>query len=214
MPSLFVSHGAPSLALDVERGRDLAALGRVLPRPSAILVVSAHWERTPVAVGATVERPLICDFSGFGRELLSFEYGAPVAQALGEDVAGRLDAERAPERGWDHGVWVPLAHLVPGADVPVVQVSLPSRLPAERVVDLGRRLAPLRNDGVLILGSGGLVHNLGRLDWSERSRPPTWALEFEDWARGVLAAGDLDALTAFRSKAPALELAHPTLEHR
>jgi 4,5-DOPA dioxygenase extradiol len=219
VPALFVSHGAPDLALDRVKGADFVRLGAALPRPRAIVVVSAHWERSPAAIGTTTPRALMHDYGGFARELRDVTYHAPVAS----DVAGRVadllaqrgapSLERDPARPWDHGVWVPLVHMFPNADVPVVQLSLPSRASGAELVALGRALAPLAHEGVLVLGSGGLVHNLRALDWSGAAPPPSWATEFEAWTRATLAAGDMDALADFRRRAPDLSLAHPSLEH-
>ncbi|MEM9800000.1 MAG: class III extradiol ring-cleavage dioxygenase [Planctomycetota bacterium] len=216
----FVSHGAPSLALDRTRGADLARWGAELERPDAIVVVSAHWERTPLSIGTTTERPLLHDYRGFDPELGDLTYDAPAAA----DVANRIERalsdqlghgaiERIEGRRWDHGVWVPLVHLAPTRDVPVVQISLASATAPGELLRLGRRLHEIVGERVLLLGSGGIVHNLGALDWSESSDPPAWALDFESWSRGVLERGDWDALADFGSKAPALDRAHPTLEH-
>jgi 4,5-DOPA dioxygenase extradiol len=209
----FVSHGAPTLATDAEKGADLARWAAGLGRPTAVLVVSAHWERTPVVVGTSHRRELLYDFSGFPAELYELEYPAPGAGALADDVARRIGAERSDLRPWDHGVWVPLLHMYPAADVPVLQVSLPSRSSARELFDVGARLAPLAGEGVLVLASGGMVHNLGELDWTDRADPPGWALAFESWTRDALSRWDVDLLLDFRAKAPDVERAHPTLEH-
>ncbi len=219
MPVAFVGHGAPLLALDPVKGKQLRAWGEAMAtrvgKPRAIVVISAHWEATPLTIGATSPLPLIYDFYGFPRPLYQLEYASPGAPELAERIAGLLDAPvgRAPERGLDHGVWVPLLHLAPQADVPVLQISLPSRLGAASLIELGRTLAPLRDEGVLLLGSGNVVHNLRKVDPSERQATPSWASEFDAWTAEVLAAGDLDALTNYRERAPALRMAHPTEEH-
>jgi 4,5-DOPA dioxygenase extradiol len=213
MPVVFVSHGAPSLALDFERGRPLGQLGQSLPRPQAILVISAHWQRTPFGLGTTRLRALLHDFSGFDPALERVSYPAPPAPALAETVRELIGAELYPERPWDHGVWVPLLHMYPAADIPVLQLSLASQLAPAELVAAGRRLAPLRQQGVLILASGGLVHNLGQLDWTERSGPAGWALEFEAWLCARLEAFDLESLCDYRRVAPAAGLAHPSAEH-
>ena len=212
-PSAFVSHGAPTLALDRAAGAEFAAFARSFAQPRAILVISAHWERTPVTVGTPAGGPLIHDYSGFPPELNRLRYPAPGAPELADLLVSQLHAQSAPDRRWDHGVWVPLLHMFPAADVPLVQISLPSHLPGSELVALGRALAPLRDEGVMILGSGGMVHNLGALDWSGSAPPPPWALEFEAWARAALSAGDFAQLADFRAAAPALQRAHPTLEH-
>ncbi|MEM1450445.1 MAG: class III extradiol ring-cleavage dioxygenase [Planctomycetota bacterium] len=216
----FVSHGAPNLALDRERGADLARWGTEIERPDAIVVVSAHWERTPLSIGTATERPLLHDYGGFAPELRDVTYDAPVAADVADHIerglAGRLGhgaIERVHERPWDHGVWVPLVHLAPDRDVPVVQVSLASGTSPDELLLLGRRLREILGERVLLLGSGGIVHNLGALDWSDSGEPAAWAVDFESWARDALDRGDHDALVDFRRKAPALERAHPTLEH-
>ncbi len=213
IPVAFVSHGAPPLALDLERGAELGRWAGSMPQPSAILVVSAHWEATPAAVGTTRTRDLIYDFGGFPRELYTLQYAAPGAPQVVERVAGLSAAERRDERGWDHGVWVPLLHMFPGADVPVAQLSLPSQQSPRELFELGRRLAPLRAEGVLLLASGGSVHNLSRLDWSGAAPPEDWALGFETWLRERLTEGDTEALLAYERAAPHVDLAHPTREH-
>ena len=213
-PVLFVSHGAPTLALDRVRGADFRRLGASLGRPSAVLVVSAHWEQAPPSLGTTSARELLYDFGGFPDELRRIRYPAPPAAALAEDLVRRLpELARVETRGHDHGVWVPLLHMFPAADVPVLQLSLPSRWDPARTLALGRALAPLRNEGVVVLGSGGMVHNLGALDWRDRSPPPQWALDFEGHVRAALETGDADSVVEFRDRAPAARLAHPTDEH-
>ena len=163
-------------------------------------------------------RPLWHDYGGFAPELRRVRYDAPGASDLARRVEGLLaptpgGVVRAPERPWDHGVWVPLVHLVPDARVPLLQVSLPSGLSPAKLIEVGKRIAPLRHEGVLIVGSGGAVHNLGALDWSGSAAPPRWALEFEGWLREHTARFDLDALGAVHDRAPALRRAHPTEEH-
>jgi 4,5-DOPA dioxygenase extradiol len=216
MPVGFLAHGAPTLALDEARGEPLRRWGRALPKPSAIVCISAHFEQSPVAVEVGARPALIYDFSGFPDALYRVAYPAPGAPALAERVAALLSVTQTAtrvERGFDHGVWVPLVHLFPDADVPVVQVSLPARGKPGEVVAMGRRLAPLRDEGVLILGSGNLTHNLGRVDFSERSAPPTWASEFDAWVADGLERGAVDELAAFRERGPGNRLAHPTDEH-
>ncbi len=214
MPVVFVSHGAPTLAVDAVRGADLQRLAGAMPRPRAVLVVSAHWLHAPTTIGTSTTRPLLYDFGGFPDELYRLRYAAPGAPELAEELQRRRpDLRREDERPWDHGVWVPLLHMFPDARVPVLQLSLPYRLPPAEWLELGRSLAPLRDAGVLVLGSGGAVHNLGRLDWQGSEDPPAWATDFEAWLRSRLVAGDVDDLAAFRERAPAVRLAHPTDEH-
>lgn len=213
MPVLFVSHGAPTLALDANAGRDFHALAADLPRPRALLVVSAHWLDTPATLGTRTTRPLLHDFVGFPDDLYACAYDAPAAADLADELLRRCPSlGRADHRGWDHGVWVPLLHMFPAADVPVLQVSMPWRWPPKQIFDLGRTLAPLREQGVLVLASGGAVHNLGRLD-RPGEEPPGWATNFEGWLRTQLLERAFDALIGFRDHAPDLKHAHPTDDH-
>ncbi len=212
-PALFVAHGAPTLALDPVAGADFARWGQALPRPEAVLVLSAHWESAPPTIGATSTRPLVYDFYGFPPPLYEVRYPAPGAPALAERLAGLLpELRRQPERGLDHGAWVPLVHLWPDADVPVLQLSLPSELGPRALIELGRRLAPLRREGVLLIGSGNLTHNLRRLGFGSSAAPEGWASEFDAWCADALARHDLDALADW-GRAPGARLSHPTAEH-
>jgi len=217
LPVGFVAHGSPSLALDADKGADLRRWARSLPTPEAILVVSAHWEHAPARTGTVARAPLIYDFYGFPEPLYRIEYPAPGAPALAGRVAellaraGRAGGQE-PDRGLDHGVWVPLLHMYPAADRPVLQVSLPSRAGPEAVYALGRALAPLREEGVLLLGSGVLVHNLRALG-ADGSPVPEWARRFDEWCRGAIERFDVDALLGFRSEAPEAARAHPSDEH-
>jgi 4,5-DOPA dioxygenase extradiol len=214
MPVVFVSHGAPTMALDRAAGADFLRLATALPKPRAILVVSAHWLDAPATIGTRTRRELMYDFSGFPDELYRVRYGAPAASELADQLAAAVPSlARADERSWDHGVWVPLVHMYPAADVPVLQLSVPYRWQPKQLFELGRQLAPLRQQGVLVLGSGGMVHNLGRLDWGGGKAPAAWATNFEGWVRQRLETRDLDGLLAYREKAPDLQLAHPTDDH-
>ncbi len=214
MPVGFVSHGAPTLALDAMRGADLTRWAATLPRPRAVLVVSSHWLEAPATLGTRQRRNLLYDFVGFPDQLRQVRYDAPAAAALAADLQALVPSlQRDDERPWDHGVWVPLHHMFPAADVPVLQLSMPWRWTPRQMFDLGRQLAPLRDQGVLLLASGGAVHNLGRLDWAGDSSPPAWAMTFEGWLRERLAANAFDDIVAFRDKAPDLHLAHPTDDH-
>ena len=214
LPALFIGHGAPTIALDTVKAAPLVAWGRGLPKPTAILVVSAHWYRAPITIGTTERLPLIYDFGGFPRPLYEVQYPAPGAPEVAERVAALLGAgvERKPTRGLDHGVWTPLVHLYPAADVPVLQVSLPGALGSQAVLDLGRRLAPLRDEGVLLVGSGNVTHNL-RAMGPETAAPASWASDFDHWTEERLAAHDVDALVAAHAQAPAFAQNHPTDEH-
>lgn len=215
LPTIFVAHGAPYLAVDAVRGEPLRRWGQELPRPRAILAISAHWEDAPLRLGTTEARDLVYDFSGFPDELYHVRYPAPGAPWLAERVAALLPGRevRRSDRGLDHGVWTPLVHLFPAAEVPVLQLSMPRSLSAQELFDVGRALQPLRDEGVLILGSGNLVHNLRRLDWHDRAAPQAWASEFDAWIAQVLERRDWEALIDYGNRAPALSLAHPTEEH-
>ncbi len=217
MPAGFVAHGAPTLALDPERGAPLGEWARAMRRPRAILVISAHWEEAPLTIGTFDHAELMYDFSGFPRPMYSLQYKAPGAADLADRVeallGGRQAVRRAAQRRMDHGVWVPLLHMYPAADIPVLQVSMPTRQGPAALVELGRKLAPLAAEGVLVLGSGNLVHNLRRVDFSESTPPPSWAVEFDQWAAERIMASDLDALADFANRAPAPLIAHPNPDH-
>ncbi|PXY32713.1 dioxygenase family protein [Prauserella muralis] len=219
MPVLYLSHGAPPLADDATWTRQLAEWSERLPRPTAILIVSAHWEEAPLTLGATTTVPLVYDFWGFPERYYRVTYPAPGAPELAASVRTLLHSTRtpvhdAPERGLDHGAYVPLAEMFPAADVPVLQVSMPSLDPGE-LYDLGRKLAPLRDEGVLIVGSGFFTHNLSAMRAVDGvdGAPPTWSAEFDEWGARALDSGDLDAVLDFQRKAPAAQLAHPRTEH-
>lgn len=217
MPALFLSHGAPPLVDDARWTAELSGLAGVLPRPRAILIVSAHWESAPLMLGATTPVPLIHDFSGFAPRYFDVTYDAPGAPWLADRIEALLPrtepVARAPSRGLDHGAYVPLSVMYPEADVPVLQLSLPTEDPG-RLLALGRRLAPLRDEGVLIVGSGFTTHGLRHLtDWRIDATPPGWSVEFDAWAHETLARGDLEELAAFRDRAPGMPYAHPTVEH-
>lgn len=215
MPALFLAHGAPMLLDMPEWVSELKSWADALPRPRSILMVSAHWEARPMALGATRTVPLIYDFYGFPAHHYRQQYPAPGAPELAGQVRALLQGRALadePERGLDHGAYVPLVAMYPAADVPVLQLSLPS-LEAKELYEVGRALAPLRDEGVLVVGSGFLTHNLGRVDWSASPRTPAWAAEFDQWAKAALERGDVDTLLDFQAKAPACRLALPTTEH-
>ena len=220
MPGLFLGHGAPPLLDDPLWMGQLFEWSLSLPKPKGLLIVSAHWERAPLALSATQARvPLVYDFGGFDRRFFEMAYPTPDASALGDQVAGMLsNATSRPERrdrGLDHGAWVPLKVMYPNAEVPTVQLSLPTDDPWA-LVDIGRRLRPLRHEGVLVIGSGFMTHGLPfltRADFEGGGTPQGWSVEFDAWAREALAHGDIEALAAFRDKAPGMPYAHPTVEH-
>lgn len=175
MPVGFVGHGAPTLAIDPGKGGDLTRWAEQMPQPRAILVISAHWQDTPATAGTTRIQDLIYDFYGFPDALYNIEYRSPGAPDLIKRLASLIPGGIAEEdRGLDHGVWVPLLHMAPRADTPVLQLSLPSQLGAKGLFELGRKLAALRNEGIFILGSGNIVHNLRRLQRG-LGPAPSWA---------------------------------------
>ncbi|HKC13386.1 MAG TPA: class III extradiol ring-cleavage dioxygenase [Vicinamibacteria bacterium] len=220
-PALFVSHGAPSVALEEDDyTRALRGFTAGLPAPTAIVVVSAHWEAPgPVRVNVNPRPSLIYDFSGFPDALYRLTYPAPGEPALGREVAGLLaEAGMSPaleaSRGWDHGLWVPLRIAFPEARTPVVEVSLPVTREPELLLAIGRALAPLRERGVLLLGSGGIVHNLGRMRFADKAAPAEeWARAFDGWMHDRLLRMDIEATKAYRQTAPRAALAVPTSEH-
>ena len=210
MPVLFLAHGAPMLLDDAGWVAELAAWGKALPPPRAILVVSAHWEARPLTVGATRPLPLIYDFYGFPEKFYRLRYPSPGAPDLAARVVALLPQAVSDEtRGLDHGAYIPLMCMYPEAELPVLQLSLPSQDPAE-LLAVGRALAPLRDEGVLIIGSGFLTHNLRAL--RERTTP-AWATDFDAWSADVIARHDTGALLDYRRRAPGVREALPTHEH-
>lgn len=188
-----------------------------LPKPKAILIVSAHWESEPVTLSAPgAATPLIYDFGGFDPKFYRMTYETPDATELTQMVA-KLMPDNEPvhqsNRGLDHGAWVPLKVMYPDADIPVLQMSMPTSNP-EGLMALGRRLQTLRDQGVLIIGSGFLTHGLPFLrDWRIDAEAPGWSSDFDQWAAEALANGDIDTLAKFKEKAPGMPYAHPTVEH-
>jgi 4,5-DOPA dioxygenase extradiol len=214
MPTIYLSHGAPPLADDPIWPGQLAAWSAGLPRPTAILMVSAHWEDAPLALGATETRPLVYDFGGFPQHYYEVQYAAPGAPSLAARVRALVgNAQDVPDRGLDHGAYVPLVEMYPEADVPVLQISMPTLDPV-RLYELGRRLAPLRDEGVLIVGSGFFTHNLRGINPAfGEHEGPGWSKDFDAWGHEALEAHDVDALLDFLNKAPSGRIAHPRTEH-
>ena len=216
MPALYIGHGAPPLLDDPIWSGQLAAWAQDLPRPKAILIVSAHWESAPVSLSAS-GAPLVYDFGGFAPRYYNMTYQTPDATALAQRVAAMMPdnepVHQHTSRGLDHGAWVPLRIMYPAADIPVLQMSLPTQDPV-KLLELGERLRPLRDEGVLIIGSGFLTHGLPFLtDFRLDANAPGWSTDFDAWAGEALARGDVDALASYRSTAPGMPYAHPTVEH-
>jgi 4,5-DOPA dioxygenase extradiol len=215
MPVLYLSHGAPPLADDQMWTAQLASWSSSIPRPTSILIVSAHWENAPLTIGATTTVPLVYDFWGFADRYYDVTYAAPGAPELAAKVRKLLGPSvyDAPARGLDHGAYVPLVEMYPDATVPVLQMSMPSLDPAE-LLAVGRKLAPLRDEGVLIIGSGFFTHNLSAIRMTDPDvAAPSWSAEFDDWGSRALAERDFDSLLDFLHKAPSGRLAHPRTEH-
>jgi 4,5-DOPA dioxygenase extradiol len=220
LPSLFISHGAPTLPLDACPAREfLKGLSAEIDRPRAILAVSAHWDSDAPAVNNVAVNETIHDFYGFPEALYRIRYKAPGSAALAERTRALLnDAGFAcgsdRSRGLDHGAWSPLSLIYPDPVIPVVQLSVQSGLGAAHHFALGRALAPLREEGVLVLGSGGFVHNLRTLTrWVVDAPEPQWSTDFGDWVHERLAQGRAEELLDYRRLAPNAALAHPTEEH-
>ncbi len=217
LPAVFIGHGSPMNALEHNRYTDAwRELGRALPRPRAILAVSAHWMTHGTAVTAMEQPRTIHDFGGFPRELFEVQYPAPGDPALAarvQELLAPVPVQADKSWGLDHGTWSVLAHLYPQADVPVVQLSLDAALSPRDHYQLAKRLAPLRDEGILILGSGNVVHNLGLMRWSENQSPCDWAVRFNNRVRTALAAGDRDTLVDFTDLGQESALSIPTAEH-
>ena len=219
-PSLYISHGSPMLALEPgASGPALARLAAEIPKPKAIVIVSAHWESNELLVSGNPQPETWHDFGGFPKALFEVQYPAPGDPSLAAEVtellktagfAARIDSNRP----FDHGVWVPLTLMYPQADIPIVQVSLPSRGGPVLQTRVGHALASLREQGVLLIGSGSITHNLRELDWhaGPESIEP-WALAFRDWMIEKLAANDETALHDYRAQAPNAVRNHPSDEH-
>lgn len=195
----------------------LRGISADLPRPKAILIVSAHWESQPITLSNPLANsPLVYDFGGFAQKFYEMTYNSPDASALAAKVTALMPDDepvRQSERGLDHGAWVPLRVLYPEADIPVLQMSMPTADPY-RLLEIGMRLQPLRDEGVLIIGSGFMTHGLPYIrDWKIDAEAPTWSSEFDAWAAQALAAGDIDTLAKFKTIAPGMPYAHPTVEH-
>jgi 4,5-DOPA dioxygenase extradiol len=216
MPVGFVGHGNPMNALGGPIAEAWQAWGGSLPRPQGILVVSAHFEAAPPTLSSTSGSGQIYDFSGFPDEMYGLRYTPPpapeVAAAVERLLSPDLAVGRAEGRGLDHGAWAPLMHLAPAADIPTIQLSIPWADDGPAMLALGERLAPLRDEGVWILGSGNIVHNLRRVDWSGSGAVADWAADFDGWVAGSLSADAGPDLAGYRSH-PLGATCHPTAEH-
>ncbi|MEU2348727.1 class III extradiol ring-cleavage dioxygenase [Modestobacter sp. NPDC049651] len=218
LPSLYLSHGAPPTFEDAAWMTQLHTWARSLPKPTAVLIVSAHWESAPLSITSTQPTELVYDFGGFAPMYYRMRYDTPPATELARLVRGVLpDGEELHEhrtRGLDHGAWVPLKIMYPDADVPVLQLSMPTH-DATTLLSLGERLRTLREHGVLVIGSGFMTHGLPFLTREMFSGDvvPGWSADFDAWAADALSRGDVDTLAAFASRAPGMPYSHPTVEH-
>lgn len=219
LPVLFVSHGAPTFALEPgQLGPRLMAAGEQLPRPRAVLVVSPHWMTRGVRVATTAQPATVHDFGGFDRALYRIAYPAPGAPEMAQRAvevlrAAGWPAEADAQQGLDHGTWVPIRFLYPQADVPVFQVSLPAGLSGEQAYALGQALQPLRDEGVLVVGSGSMTHNLYEFRSYAEGQEAEYAREFAAWVRQTVEARDDARLQRTLAIAPHAQRAHPTDEH-
>ncbi len=217
-PALYLSHGAPPLVDDPWWPDQLRSWTSQLNIPRAILVVSAHWESAPLTIGATDGRtPLFYDFYGFPQKYYTVQYQTPNAQWLADRVAALIpdgeDIAHQPNRGLDHGAYVPLTVMYPKGEIPVLQISMPT-LDPQRLFDLGRRLGVLRAEGVMIMASGFTTHGLPFIDFSDpHGAAPSWSMDFDQWMNEALGRSDIDTLMDFQHKAPGMPYAHPTTEH-
>lgn len=220
MPALFVSHGAPDIAVkDSPAHRFLKGYGAELARPTAILIVSAHWETTRPTVATAAAPQTIYDFGNFDPRLRQIRYAATGAPDISRRAAALLaqhglTADEDAHRGYDHGVWTPLHLLYPSADIPVAQVSIQPHLNPAHHLRIGQALAPLRDDGVLVIGSGAMTHNLRAFfGQTANAEPPVWVSQFTDWMHDRLVAHDTAALVDYRIQAPFGVENHPEDEH-
>lgn len=218
MPILFLGHGSPMNAVkDNSFTRTLSRLGRELARPKAILCISAHWMTEGSWVSAMEKPKTIHDFYGFPQELFDIQYPAPGSPRLAKSIQNEiLDPKVQLDHemwGLDHGTWAVLRHMYPECDIPVMQLSLYMAQPPEYHLKLGKELAKLRSQGILIIGSGNIVHNLRKLDWSEDAAAYDWALEFDHWAKEKLLKRDFKSLTSKFLDFEAGKLAVPSMDH-
>ncbi len=218
LPALYISHGAPPLFENAAWIDELSAWADGLPVPRGILIVSAHWEAAPLGLSAVQPSNVVYDFGGFDPRYYRMRYDTPDATTLAREVLAALpDGSGVHEhasRGLDHGAWVPLKVMYPGAGIPVLQLSLPTQDP-QRLLQLGASLRGLRERGILIIGSGFMTHGLPFLtpEMFYGNAVPGWSREFDAWAAEAIAARDVDELAAFRSHAPGMPYSHPTVEH-
>lgn len=220
MPAIYLGHGAPPTLDDAIWSSQLFAWGQSMPKPRGIAIISAHWEDAPTTISAPgIQRELVYDFGGFQKRYYDLSYDTPDASSLARDIKLLFTGETIhedPKRGLDHGAWVPLMLMYPLADVPVIQLSMPTHK-ADKLMKIGNRLKGLREQGILIVGSGFITHGLQFLSREffsgAVSGGPAWSVDFDLWAKEALESGDINALESFRTQAPGMPYAHPTVEH-
>lgn len=220
MPSIYLGHGAPPTLDDSLWSRELFDWAQRMPKPRGVVIVSAHWEEAPATISAPgIQRELVYDFGGFQQRYFDLSYNTPNASHLADQIKKKFTGETLhedPRRGLDHGAWVPLMLMYPLADVPVIQLSMPTHHP-ERLMALGRKLASLRSEGILIIGSGFITHGLQHLTrehfTGQVQGGPSWSVDFDQWASEAIVRGDIDMLASYTQRAPGMPYAHPTVEH-
>lgn len=220
LPAIYLAHGAPPTLDDALWSSQLFEWSQSMPKPKGIVIISAHWEDAPMTISAPgIQRELVYDFGGFQQRYFDLSYDTPDASSLANDVRQMFSGETLhedPKRGLDHGAWVPLMLMYPLGDVPVIQISMPTHDPG-KLMKLGGRLKTLREQGVLIIGSGFITHGLrfltGDYFSGKVSGGPDWSVDFDGWAADALAKGDIDLLASYEQKAPGMPYAHPTVEH-
>lgn len=219
LPGIFISHGSPMLAINPEQiGPALQRLAMNLPRPQAIVVMSAHWESDALEVNTGVRPMTWHDFRGFPEELYEIRYAAPGMPQLAEEMLklfadADIPAHANSSRPRDHGVWMPLLHMYPDADIPVVEISLPIEMSSQYIYKIGKILSALRSQQILLIGSGSITHNLQELSWNNNAQEvPVWASSFKNFVVNRLSHSDFDAILKWQS-IPYIERNHPTIEH-
>lgn len=219
LPALFISHGAPDLPIRTGPTQDfLRQVPHTMPTPRAILVITAHWLTAQAAVSTTPNPRTLYDFGGFPAELYRLSYPAIGNGVIAQEIAqvlseAEMPVQMHPNRGFDHGTWTPLSLAYPQADIPVIQMSVQPRLGPEHHWQLGQAIAPLRDQGILILGSGGATHNLGAFASDYDASPPDWVVAFDDWLAQTIQANDRHSLLNYRQCAPFAVPNHPSEEH-
>jgi len=211
-PSIFLAHGSPLLLDDREWVADLAAWARKIGKPKSVLMISAHWEARPLTIGATETVPLVYDFYGFPQRYYDVKYAAPGAPGLAARIKELIPSAASSARGLDHGAYVPMVAMYPEADVPTLQISIPTMNAAD-LIQLGRTLAPLREEGVLIVGSGFITHNMRAIDFEGLRPVPSWAAEFDAWTKQAMETRNVDSLSSYKQNAPGVAMSLPTHEH-